>query len=81
MAGSRVIIENVTVVNEGQRFRASVLVENGRIAEIARETELPVHDGDELVDGSDCLLLPGIIDEHVHMRDPGLTPRLPRSSS
>lgn len=73
MAGSRVIIENVTVVNEGQRFRASVLVENGRIAEIARETELPVHDGDELVDGSGCLLLPGIIDEHVHMRDPGLT--------
>ncbi len=73
MAGNRVLIQNATLVNEGQSFQASVLVENGRIAEIAREKEPAVRDGDELVDGSDCLLLPGIIDEHVHMREPGLT--------
>ena len=65
MAGSRVIIENVTIVNEGQRYQASVVVEDGRIQEIKALPEKGSEDG--------VFLLPGIIDGHVHMREPGLT--------
>jgi len=63
--GSYIIINNVTVVNEGKRYQADVVVEDGRIAEIK---SLPPQGK---VSGG--LLLPGIIDGHVHMREPGLT--------
>lgn len=66
MSDSRFVIENVTVVNEGERFRATVVIEDGRIAEVKR---LPAcEDAAE-----EILLLPGVIDAHVHMREPGLT--------
>ncbi len=64
MAVSRYTIENVTVVNEGECFGASVSIEDGRIAEIKKQP---------YKDDMDVLLLPGIIDGHVHMREPGLT--------
>ena len=67
------IIENATVVNEGERFLASVRVEEGRIAEIARDRELPVGPLDCCLEAEGAFLLPGVIDGHVHMRDPGLT--------
>lgn len=65
MAGSRDIIENVTIVNEGQRYQASVVIEDERIQEIKT---LPPKGSDDGV-----FLLPGVIDGHVHMREPGLT--------
>ena len=66
MSDSRFVIKNVTVVNEGERFRATVVIEDGRIAEVKR---LPAcEDAAE-----EILLLPGVIDAHVHMREPGLT--------
>lgn len=69
MAASSFIIPNVTIVNEGECYQASVRIEDGRIAEIKEERgaeneESKLHSS---------LLLPGIIDEHVHMREPGLT--------
>ena len=73
MATGNTVIQNATIVNEGGRFRASVLIASGRIAQIVRDQELPVRNGDEVVDAEDALLLPGIIDGHVHMREPGLT--------
>ncbi len=73
MATGNTVIQNATIVNEGGRFRASVLIASGRIAQIVRDQELPVRNGDEVVDAEGALLLPGIIDGHVHMREPGLT--------
>ena len=73
MAIGNTVIQNATIVNEGGRFRASVLIASGRIAQIVRDQELPVRNGDEVVDAEGALLLPGIIDGHVHMREPGLT--------
>lgn len=67
------IIQNATVVNDGVRFRASVRIEDGRIADIASDRELSVGAKDCPLDAEGAFLLPGIIDGHVHMRDPGLT--------
>ncbi len=70
-------IEGVTIVNEGECYQASVLVEDGKIAGITRSETLPSprgRTGDEASrSGAEAYLLPGIIDGHVHMRDPGLT--------
>lgn len=65
------IIRNATIVNEGERFTGSLIVKGGIIEDILRDTTLP--EGDEVVDATGCYLLPGVIDDHVHMRDPGLT--------
>ena len=67
------VIQGAAIISEGRRDEGSVRIENGRIAEIACGRELPVRDGDEVVEAEGALLLPGIIDGHVHMREPGLT--------
>ena len=73
-------IKNATLVNEGQTFVASVFVSDGKIAKIVREGEvgLPTSSGTlgpytQVIDGTGKYLIPGIIDEHVHFREPGLT--------
>ena len=66
-------IKGATLVNEGEAFTASVFVSDGLIARIVREGE-PFDPGSALVvDGRGKYLLPGLIDEHVHFREPGLT--------
>ena len=70
------LIKNATLVNEGQTFVASVFVSDGKIAKIIRENQAPepvegpVH---RVIDATGKYLIPGIIDEHVHFREPGLT--------
>lgn len=68
----RILIQNATLVNEGQRTRGSLLIEGERIAAIY-PGDCPDVTTDETVDATGCFLLPGIIDDHVHFRDPGLT--------
>lgn len=66
-------IENATLVNEGKSFVASVLVSDGLIAKILPEGE-PFDAGSAtVIDAKGKYLIPGIIDEHVHFREPGLT--------
>ena len=75
------IIKNATLVNEGESFVASVFVSDGKIAKIIREEEMSDPIIEELlkvvgaveIDAEGKYLLPGIIDEHVHFREPGLT--------
>lgn len=66
------LIKNASVVNEGEIFLADVLVVDGLVAEIARGGGLNAEHV-EVIDASGKYLIPGIIDEHVHFRDPGLT--------
>ena len=66
------IIQHATIINEGERFIGSLLIREGRIASISHDQEIHL-EGEEEMEAQGCLLLPGIIDEHVHMRDPGLT--------
>ena len=68
MAGT--LIKNALVVNEGKQFQGDVLVKSGRIEKI--NGEIPV-DNHEVIDLQGNLLLPGVIDDQVHFREPGLT--------
>lgn len=65
-------IKGGTIVNEEQCVKADLIIEANRIKEIITATdESPV--ADKVVDATGCYVLPGVIDEHVHFREPGLT--------
>ena len=61
------------VVNEGMAVKADILIEDDRIVSILSNGETPRDNYDETVDATGCFVLPGVIDDHVHFRDPGLT--------
>lgn len=66
------LITGACVVNEGQAVDASVWIKDDRIAGVFQGTvpeDLPSQC--TVIDGSGCWLLPGVIDDHVHFRDPG----------
>lgn len=67
------LIQNATIVNEGQSFVGSVLITDDLISEIYKGTETPQGQFDSVVNASGCFLFPGVIDDHVHFREPGLT--------
>lgn len=66
------IIQDAMILNEGELFEGSVLIRHGRIEQVEREKEILTPD-EEVIDAQGALLLPGVIDTHVHMREPGLT--------
>lgn len=66
---SNVLIRNARLVNEGREFDADVWVHNGRIEQIASSIE-GVNAASE-IDAAGQFLLPGMIDDQVHFRDPG----------
>ena len=68
----KTLIKGATIVNEGRQFKGCVVVEDERIAEILENAEPQNFEGD-VIDASGCYLLPGVIDDHVHFREPGLT--------
>lgn len=72
-ATMRILISNPTIVNEGEQFKGSIVINNGRISEILRGNELPRGEVDCIVEAHDMYLIPGVIDDHVHFREPGLT--------
>ena len=69
----RIHIHNARIVNEGQTFCGAIVIENEVIAEVLKQGEEPSAPCDEIIDAQGCYLLPGVIDDHVHFRDPGLT--------
>lgn len=69
----RTLIHNATIVNEGASVQGSVVIEGGCIAEVLTHGKPLAAPCDETIDATGCLLLPGVIDDHVHFRDPGLT--------
>ena len=70
------LIHNAKIVNEGRQFKGAVLIEDDRIAAIY-EGDSPSFSIDPSsftsIDADGALLLPGIIDTHVHFREPGMT--------
>ncbi len=68
----KTLIKNALIVNEGRSFKGYLLIDDDRIADIQENQEYR-GDYDTVVDASGCFVLPGIIDDHVHFRDPGLT--------
>ena len=67
------LIHQATIVNEGEQYIGSVLIEDNRIAAIIRGTHCEGITADRIIDAQGQYLIPGCIDDHVHFRDPGLT--------
>lgn len=68
----RTIIRNATVVNEGRSFTGSVVIEDEMIQSVLT-TDDSTQSYDNEIDATGLFLLPGVIDDHVHFREPGLT--------
>lgn len=62
-------IRNANIVNEGQIFQADVWIEGGLIKQIGKIAA----EADQIIDATGKYLLPGLIDDQVHFREPGLT--------
>lgn len=69
----KTLIQGGTIVNEGKTFRGDLVVDGEKIVHIYQEDEAPRGSYDRIVDASGCFVLPGVIDDHVHFREPGLT--------
>ena len=67
----RILVKGGRIVNEGRSFDGNVVIEDGNIIDITKQQ--PESSFDEIIDASGCYVLPGVIDDHVHFREPGLT--------
>jgi dihydroorotase len=69
-----ILIHNAKIINEGHTFKGSVLIEGDKISKIFKD-DVPatVFQMAQVIDATDKYLIPGVIDGHVHFREPGLT--------
>ncbi|MBS0012044.1 MAG: dihydroorotase [Bacteroidales bacterium] len=75
------LIHKAEIVNEGRKYKGSVLLENDRIKAIyTSDEDFSVSADTEIIEASGMLLLPGLIDDQVHFREPGLTHKADISS-
>jgi dihydroorotase len=65
------LIKNTTIVNEGKVFSSDILIKNGRIEKIA--SGIATNEKCIEIDAEGLYVMPGIIDDQVHFREPGLT--------
>lgn len=66
-------IKNANIVNEGETFNAHLYIKDGIIAKIVRDGEFFDAGNAQVIDAYGKYLIPGVIDEHVHFREPGMT--------
>lgn len=69
----KTIIRNATIVNEGRTFVGSVIIEDQYIQEIIEGGDDSSQAYDQDIDATGLYLFPGVIDDHVHFREPGMT--------
>lgn len=76
-----ILIKNISIINEGSSFKGSVLI-SGEDIEDVLNANIPGYNetinkysssADRIIDGGDSILIPGIIDDQVHFREPGAT--------
>ena len=70
---SSILIKNATIINEGKNFRGDLLIKDEIIAEIGDINQPDIPAGTKIIEASGLLLVPGVIDDQVHFREPGLT--------
>ena len=68
-----ILIENALMVSDGQTRLGSIAIDGERISHISCSGTRPGASYDKVIDAAGCYVLPGIIDDHVHFREPGLT--------
>ncbi len=71
MRNDSVAIINANIVNEGSIFQGDLLIKAGRIIKIGSSIHTQV--GTKIIDAKGKYLFPGLIDDQVHFREPGLT--------
>ena len=67
------LINNATIVNEGRQFVGAVVIDGEYIIDVLQQPLADTERFDNVVDATGLYLLPGVIDDHVHFREPGLT--------
>src|SRR5690606_9405543 len=65
------VVKNGTIVTPEGRFDAAVAIQGGRIAAICANEHAPA--AKETLDATGLFVLPGLIEDHVHFREPGMT--------
>ncbi len=75
---SYTLIKNAKVINEGEVYSSDVLIKEDIIFKVAENIKL--HNDFKIVDASNKILIPGVIDDQVHFREPGLTHKATISS-
>jgi len=68
---SKLLIKNATVINEGNRLSEDILIEGDLITSISKKIQ--VDSDTQVIDAHGLILIPGMIDDQVHFREPGLT--------
>ena len=70
---SSFLIENALIINEKRQFIGHVLIRNQRIEQISTQPIDPYPANSQVINAKGKWLIPGVIDDQVHFRDPGLT--------
>lgn len=68
-----ILIKGGHIVNEGRTFDGDIVIEDGNIVDIITHQSSQLNPHTTTIDATGCYVLPGIIDDHVHFREPGLT--------
>jgi dihydroorotase len=70
---SSILIKNATIINEGRTSHSDLLIKDELIASIGSPDQINIPLNTKIIDATGLLLIPGVIDDQVHFRDPGLT--------
>jgi dihydroorotase len=70
---SSILIKNATIVNEGKTFISDLLITDEKISAICTSDLMNIPSETKIIDAKGLLLIPGVIDDQVHFREPGLT--------
>ena len=70
-----ILIKGGHIVNEGRTFDGDIVIEDGNIVDVTPRSTSRISQSSPLttIDATGCYVLPGVIDDHVHFREPGLT--------
>ena len=68
-----IFIKNATIINEGRTFRGELLISGEYISSVAPAGQIRIPEKAHTIDATGLLLIPGVIDDQVHFREPGLT--------
>lgn len=71
MTAASILIKNAKIINEGKVFESDLKICNQRISRI--DKTIPASHQDRIIEAHGLCLLPGMIDDQVHFREPGLT--------
>ena len=69
----KTLIYGGSVVNEGRVFDGCIVLNNDLIESVTEGNNLPEGHFDQRINAAGCVVMPGVIDDHVHFREPGLT--------